>query len=242
MRIAVLALVVACVAGCPPKTGARAQVVVSIFPLYDLTRRVAGPDADVALLVPVGRSERAFEPSSHEVEEAAAARLGVMVGLGFDTWMEKLMTGPKARLLKVGDRVPTLPARDGAGMDPHVWLDPQRAIVIAKAIGEELVRVDGSHAAGYRKRADDLGDALDALDKEVVAKVAGWKTHGFVSLDAGAAYLADRYGLQIRLLAADAGAGPAGAARLDVLGGGPETDTYEKLIRFNVDALERAFR
>ena len=37
---------------------------------------------------------------------AAKAKVGVMVGLGLDPWMEKLMkdAAPKARLVKVGNR------------------------------------------------------------------------------------------------------------------------------------------
>ena len=39
-------------AGCRPKTHERAKVAVSIFPVYDLVRRIAGPDADVTLVLP----------------------------------------------------------------------------------------------------------------------------------------------------------------------------------------------
>ncbi|MDB4941784.1 MAG: Zinc transporter, periplasmic-binding protein ZnuA, partial [Labilithrix sp.] len=88
----------------------RLGVSVSIFPIYDLVRRVAGPDADVGLLLPAGRNEHSFDPTPKDIETASRARVGVMVGLGLDPWMEKLMkdASPKARILKVGDRVPTL--------------------------------------------------------------------------------------------------------------------------------------
>src|SRR5579864_6075766 len=110
--VAFVALVVAGVAapGCHPKGSGRPKVVVSIFPIYDLTRRVAGPDADVTLLLPPGRNEHVFDPSPNDVATVARCRLGVMVGLGLDPWMEKLVkdAAPSARLLKAGDRVPTL--------------------------------------------------------------------------------------------------------------------------------------
>jgi zinc transport system substrate-binding protein len=100
--------------GCKGKTSDRTKVAVSIFPLYDLVRRVAGPDADVSLVLPPGHSEHTFDPTPKEVEEVAQVKLGVGVGLGMDTWMDKLMkdAAPAAKYLKVGDRVHTLVIKD----------------------------------------------------------------------------------------------------------------------------------
>jgi ABC-type Zn uptake system ZnuABC Zn-binding protein ZnuA len=105
----VIVLGVAACSSCKPKTESRPKVAVSIFPVYDLVRRIAGPDADVVLLLPPGKSEHTFDPTPREVEAAALSKLGVMVGLGLDPWMEKLMTSaaPSASMLKVGERVPT---------------------------------------------------------------------------------------------------------------------------------------
>ena len=38
-------------------------VAVSIFPIYDLARQVAGDRLDVVLVLPPGRSEHGFEPT-----------------------------------------------------------------------------------------------------------------------------------------------------------------------------------
>ncbi len=197
------------------------KVVVSIFPLYDLTRRVAGPDADVTLLLPPGKNEHTFDPTPKDVATVAQAKVAVMVGLGLDTWMEKLVkeAAPQARVLKAGDRVPTITikadvlgdeeadaARDGGeedhdhekgATDPHVWLDPQRARLIVKQIAEELSRADGPHGAGYRERADALDAELDKLDKDLETRTAALKTKGFITFHGSFGYFADRYKLQI---------------------------------------------
>jgi zinc transport system substrate-binding protein len=294
----------ASVPGCTPKSNARTKVAVSIFPIYDLARRVAGPDADVSLLLPPGRDEHHFDPTPKEVEEVAASRLGVMVGLGLDPWMEKLMkdAAPKARILKVGDRVPTLQVKDEpigdeaahavipeddhdhekGATDPHVWLDPARARIIAKVIGDELARADSAHATAYRQRASELDTTLEALDKETEATTKAWKTRGFITFHGSFGYFADRYHLQVvavvepspgsaptgqyveqllkvvstkkvpavfsepqldpRLAKTIADAAHVSLGVLDPVGGGPETDSYEKMIRFNVAALDRALK
>jgi zinc transport system substrate-binding protein len=285
------------VGGCRPKSTERARVAVSIFPVYDLVRRVAGPDADVVLVLPPGKSPHAFEPGAAESEAASRVKLGVMVGLGLDPWMEKLVgtASPKARLLKVGDRVPTLtvaapPAGDGearararegddAPIDPHVWLDPQRARLIVKAVAEELSRVDARHAGAYRQRTSEVDASLGALDRELEAATAPWKERGVVTFHASFGYLAERYRLGVAgVVEADPGTPPspkvtveltalvaakkaaifrepqldgapaeaiargAGAAVgvLDPLGGTAETDSYEKLLRFDTASLARA--
>jgi zinc transport system substrate-binding protein len=289
--------------GCKGRPVVRPKVAVTIFPVYDLVRRVAGPDADVLLLLPPGRPEHHFDPTPHEIEEVAGAKLGVMVGLGLDPWMEALLhdAAPLARLLKVGDRVPTIPIKANhvgdkeahANMpddhdeaigspDPHVWMDPQRAILMTKVIGEELARLDSSHATAYRTRATEVAQSLDALDREVEGRVISWKTKTFVTFHGSFAYFADRYHLQVAAviepypgdaptlkyvqavlkvvfeskvpaifsepqldpkparLIGEAAHIPLGI--LDPVGGGPDTDTYEKLIRFDVDALEKALK
>ncbi len=220
---ALLALALVVLPGCRRQSGSdRTKVVVSIFPVYDLARRVAGPDADVTLLLQPGKNEHTFDPTPRDIEEVAKAKLGVMVGLGLDPWMEKLMkdAAPKARVLKVGDRVPTIPIKDEAigeeeahaaaggkddddhdhekgAPDPHVWLDPQRARLIVKQLAEELSRVDAAHAGGYRQRAAEIEDSLEKLDKEIEDKTKAWKLKSFVTFHGSFGYFADRYKLKI---------------------------------------------
>lgn len=304
LLFALLAVLPGCSKGCGKGGGSeRTSVAVSIFPIYDLTRRVAGPDADVTLLLPPGRNEHSFDPSPKDIETASKAKLGVMVGLGLDPWMEKLLkdAAPNARVLKVGDRVPTLTIKEdpigadehehdgehedkdddhehGKGaQDPHVWLDPQRAQLIVRAIAEELGRVDAAHAVAYRERATELDKMLSALDQETEAKTKAFKHRGFVTFHGSFSYFAERYKLNIlaviepfpgsqptseyvqKVLAvvrekkvpvlfsepqldprpakiiADEAKIPLGV--LDPVGGGPETDSYEKMIRFDVAQL-----
>jgi ABC-type Zn uptake system ZnuABC Zn-binding protein ZnuA len=287
LLLALLALLPGCGAGCGKgsRGSDRLAVSVSIFPIYDLARRVAGPDADVALVLPPERNEHAYAPTPKDAENAARARVGVMVGLGLDPWMETLMAdaAPKARLIKVGDRVPTLTEKDDAlATDPHVWLDPERARLVVRAIAEELGKADSAHAIAYRKRATELDASLAALDKEVEARTKALTTRGLVTFHGGFQYFAERYKLEIlgvlepvpgtppseaalgkarELLAAkkvpalfrepQLDAAPARALAeqakvplgvLDPLGGGSETDSYEKLIRYDVAQLEKHLR
>lgn len=257
---------------------------MSIFPIFDLVRRVAGPDADVTLLLPAGRSPVGVEPSPAMAASAKDARLAVMVGLGLDPWAEVVLqdAAPKARLLKVGDRVPTLTVKGQEDKtDPFAWLDPQRARLMVKAIGEDLARVDASHANAYRQRANALDAQLEALDKEIEQASLAWKNRQIVTEEATMGYFAERYKLTVvavidpapseatsaeqidraaKVIASESAKQPPAVLRdaqrapgpthllatrthaplgvIDAIGGGgPETDSYEKLLRFDVAEL-----
>jgi zinc transport system substrate-binding protein len=244
--LVVLGLVLGLSSGaCTRKAGPRLKVAVTIFPIYDLARTVAGPDADVVLLVPPGLSVQDASAVPRGADAVSGVGLGIMVGLGLDEWMKTLLEqgAPSAHRLIVGDRVPTIPSRQSPGdgpppPDPHVWLDPERAMLISKAIAEEMARVDPAHAAAYRRRSFALQQDLDALDREVEARIGTWASRSLTFYDPAFSYYADRYHLEIHA------APPREAAPvvLDPIGGQAETDTYDKLIRFDTNALERLMK
>lgn len=316
MRLLVLPVLFGVLPGCAKgcgRSGAereRMTVSVSVFPIYDLVRRVAGSDADVTLLLPPGQNEHSFAPTPTDIAGASKARVGIMVGLGLDTWMERLMkdAAPKARLIKVGDRVPTLSAKDDlladeeaekarasatvgkseydeqeqGAPDPHVWLDPERARLIVRAVAEELGKADSVHALDYRKRATAVDASLAALDNEAETRTKELATRGLVTFHGAFQYFAERYKLDVlAVIEPFPGSQPSAAHAkhvlevvkakkvpalfrepqldprpaktlaedaklpldvLDPVGGGTETDTYEKLIRFDVAQLEKHFR
>ncbi len=206
--------------------------MTTVFPVYDLVRRIAGPDADVLLALPNGPADG-----------AANANLVVEVGLGFDAWVDAVAPA-KVRVLRVGDRVPTLTTTSGA-IDPHVWMDPQRARLIVTAIAEEMARVDASHASAFRERAAAVDASLDALDRELDARASAWNTRAVASGDApGMRYFGERY--HVDVVGLDAAKPGEPRVTLD-FGAGASSDggapaSYESLLRDDTAALDKALR
>ena len=87
----------------------RPRVAVSIFPLYDLARRVAGDRLEVVCVLPPGRSEHGFDPSPREVAAVQGARAAIVVGLEMDEWAERIVngaaTGTPPEMLRLGPAV-----------------------------------------------------------------------------------------------------------------------------------------
>lgn len=110
-------------------SGDKPRVAVSIFPLWDIVRRVAGDRLEVILVLPPGRSEHSYDPTPKEMAQVAKAKLGLSVGLGMDGWLEKIVRG-------------------AAGADvPIVQLGPKAnpRKMTAEEVGEEAVEEAADH-------------------------------------------------------------------------------------------------
>ncbi len=79
------------------------RVVATFSILADLTRQVGGPDVDVVTLVGPDDDAHIFQPTPRDA--VARARLVVMNGLGFEGWMQRLITASEtqARIVTVTD-------------------------------------------------------------------------------------------------------------------------------------------
>ena len=110
----VLAVLIACVSiGCGKKDGGasgKPKVAVSIFPLYDLTKRIAGDRLDVMLVLPPGKSEHGYDPTPQEIARLDGAKLSIAVGLDMDGWLESIMKSANiASVYRIGEKLPTMP-------------------------------------------------------------------------------------------------------------------------------------
>jgi zinc transport system substrate-binding protein len=223
--------------GCRGAKHERVSVAVSMFPLSDLVQRIAGPDADVTVVLPSGTALEGWSPPTEVRAQVRNATLLVAVGLGIDPWMDGLLSAaaPKARILRLGDRVPTIVSEDRP-INGYVWMDPQRARLMATAIGEDLARADPSHAGAFRDRASVLDASLAALDKEIEARTSALSGRE-IPLPEAMAYYAERYGLS-----AVHPSTAVGKSVFDSLGSAGNNRSYEDLIRSATAAVEGSLR
>jgi len=225
MALVAAATALAALPACKQKESAKPRVAVSIFPLYDISRRIAGDALDVVLILPPGRSEHGYEPTPKEMAKVADAKLAVLVGLGMDEWAKKIVRGAASgtppKELELGPLVDprTMSAAhvgeeeaEAAGgkhdddedehkpgaKDPHFWLDPVRMQKAAAAITDAFAQLAPAAAqAGVRARGDDVKQKLAALHAELDGKQKTWTKRGIVTFHGSMGYFADRYGLTI---------------------------------------------
>ena len=163
------------------------RVMTSFSVLQDITQQIAGERAVVETLVGPDADAHAFEPAPRHARALARADLVVINGLGFEGWMERLVSasGFSGPLIRASDGIQPLETgdvetheadhHDGA-VDPHVWHDVSLVRQYVRNISRALSDADPASAEYYAERAAvldaDLG-SLDAWIQEKMAMVAG---------------------------------------------------------------------
>jgi zinc transport system substrate-binding protein len=219
--LSVLALTPSCNSCRGGAGGAKPRVAVSIFPLYDLARRLGGDKLDVVLVLPAGRTEHSYDPTPKEMQKLAGSKLAVAVGLDLDTWLEKIVQGAAGEnitILQVGPSVQPLPMghehvgeEEAAeslppgeedddhhgGMDPHFWLDPVRMAMIVDPIVDAFAKVAPNDAAYFKEQGTQAKKSLGELHDRVLARSKTWTRKSIVTFHGSFGYFAARYGLTI---------------------------------------------
>jgi zinc transport system substrate-binding protein len=174
-------------AACGKKSGGgsgKPRVAVSIFPLYDVTRRIAGDRFDVILVLPPGKSEHGYDPTPKEIARLEGAKLGIAVGLDMDTWVENIMknAGGVPKMLRVGEKVKTIPIDVEPieeGEEHHEGETPEEHAKHAEEDHEETEdHADHEHAVGapdphvwmdpqrMATIVDEIANELGSIDAE----------------------------------------------------------------------------
>lgn len=198
------------------------RVVATFSVIEDFVENVAGDDVEVTTLVGPAEDTHTFEASPADSRALAEADLVFENGLEFESWMDDLYasSGSDARRVTVTRDVSPLEAgeshdehgeehaaeesgEEGAHehgeLDPHVWLDPNNAVLMVEAIRDALVEADPENAETYERNVGDYAASLEELDAAIVEQT-GTIPEGNRKLVTGHqvfAYFAERYGFEV---------------------------------------------
>ncbi|NEQ97268.1 MAG: zinc ABC transporter solute-binding protein [Cyanothece sp. SIO2G6] len=84
--------------------------------------------------------------------------------------------------------------------DPHVWLDPKRAVEQVENIRDGLIAADPGGEAEYTANAEAFIAELETLDSDISEQLAPFEGQTFVVFHDFASYFAESYGLQSETL------------------------------------------
>ncbi|MEO2212013.1 zinc ABC transporter substrate-binding protein [Paenibacillus amylolyticus] len=80
-------------------------------------------------------------------------------------------------------------------IDPHTWVSPKSAMIMAENIKNSLVEADPDHKAGYEQRYEELRTKLETLDQRFTDELATVPNNEIVVSHQAFGYLARDYGL-----------------------------------------------
>ncbi len=214
----IVAMIAAVVAGPPAHAssseGERIEAFVSILPQAYLVQRVGGDHVEVRVLVDEGQEPHTFEPTPAQMAALARSDVYFTVGVPFETALL-----PRIRSLfpdlKITDTIKGVRLRyfedehethahhlsdthahNGKTPDPHTWLDPGRAKIIAENIALCLKTLDPGHSGEFERNLEQLRQDLDRAHAQISRILEPLKGRRIYVLHPAFGYFCEAYGLE----------------------------------------------
>ncbi len=201
LRHALIALAVLTVGGCgptasPSSSGAPIAVLGAENFYADLLTQIGGTRVTASSIL----SDPSADPHEYEASPAAAklvadSKLVIVNGIGYDDFMEKLLsasTKPDRIVINAQD---ILGVKDDVNV--HVWYDPGAMAKVAEAATAALMKLDPDNAAYFSEQKAKYLAALKPLNDKIAALKAKYAGAPIAFTENVAGYLTGAIGLKI---------------------------------------------
>lgn len=157
-------------------TNSSAITIVAAENFYgDIAKQIGGNHVSVtSILSDPNVDPHQYESSVHDSLLVGTASIVIENGVGYDSWMDKLLAAsPNSnRVVLVGSTIAGTRLPD----NPHVWYDVHNVIMIAQAIDTTLKKKDAADAASFDQNLQTfIKSATQIIQKmdEIKGKFAG---------------------------------------------------------------------
>lgn len=208
MKKKIIFLVFAALLSCntSPREGRERIITVSIAPFRYFVEEIAGDDFIVNVMVPAGSNPHIYEPVPDQINKLRLSEAYISNGsLGFElTWLDRFYEINRDMVkLSVGDKIDLIAdehdhhghGKHFDGADPHFWLSPRCAKVMASSVYELLCSLNPSAKERYEAGYNSLLEKIVKTDMKADSLLSGFRGRAFMIYHPNLAYLARDYGL-----------------------------------------------
>lgn len=192
----------------------KAQIVTSIFPVYEIVREVAGDQADVHLMVGASEDAHHYEPSAKAIMRVNEADAFIYSSDEMEFWVSDMLAvveNEGLHTIELSENIDLEIAseeklddheeeeshegHDHGNIDPHIWLNPMAMAEQIPMLTDLLSEIDPAGATAYQENGQRLTKDLEDLDISFQESFAGAKNRAFVVQHKAFGHLAERYNL-----------------------------------------------
>lgn len=206
----------------PTASTQKLVVVTTFIPMTDFTKAVAGDRAEVTQLLPTNVGPHDYQAKPDDAQKLAKANVLVKNGLGMEEFLEDLVKNagnPNLKLIDSSKGIQTISneaieghdreqvkgekaeaGHDHGEFNPHVYLDPKRAVQQVENIRDGLIAADPAGKETYTANAAAYIEKLKQLDAEFTQKLNPFVGKTFVTYHDFAPYFAQSYNLKADFL------------------------------------------
>ncbi len=198
------------------------KVVTTFLPMTQFTKAVAGDRAEVTQLLPTNVGPHDYQAKPEDAQKLAQADLLVQNGLELEEFLADLVknaSSPNLKVIDSSEGIATITTEEIEGHDhdhaegekaeaghdhgefnPHIWLDPKRAVQQVENIRDGLIAADPPGEAVYTANAAAYIEELRSLDSEISTALQPYAGKTFVAFHDFAPYFAQSYDLKAEFL------------------------------------------
>ena len=163
----------------------------------DLLHQIGGSDLKVySFISDPAADPHLYESNAGDARAVADSRLVIENGLGYDSFMDKLLRASPDPNRVVINVQRLIGAQDGANV--HVWYDPTVMPRVAQAVAAALVELDPAHAAAYTANFAAFLSSLKPLNDEVASLKLRYAGAPVAFTEPVFGYMADAIGLSVK--------------------------------------------
>ena len=174
MRSIFSVLVLACC--CLARANADVSVVTTVKPLQFIATAIVGERGQVQALIDSNDSAHHFSLTPADRLAINRADILLWIDPSFEIYLADLFASQAQRRSVITTATladMSLQHFAGGQLDPHLWLDPANALIIATALSQRLQQLDPAGAADYRQALTAFGQALAAEQTSIQQAFAG---------------------------------------------------------------------
>jgi ABC-type Zn uptake system ZnuABC Zn-binding protein ZnuA len=178
------------------------KVVATLPILKEFAEQVGREHVEVTSLITGFESEHSYSPKPSDLRAINEARLLLEIGLGLEVWVKGLVKNAGSRGLNVVTTSRGISIiRDAGDPDPHgnphIWLDPENAMIMTRHIAQALIEADPANAPGYRSNLDEYLKRLSETAQQLQGRVALLRDRRIIAYHPAWPYFARRFGFRI---------------------------------------------
>lgn len=198
-------------------------VYTSFYPIYNLTKQIAGDKMEVKSFTNLKAESHGWEPSAKDIAELSSSNLMFINGAGMEEWEDSVKDSTDVDIINTSENVDLIKAdldhaheedqedhdhsqeenhededdheHNHGEFDPHTWLSPKNGIIQAKAIAEKLSEVDPGNKDYYMANYQKIEDELNAIIDEYSKKFEESENKNFLVNHKAFSYIARDFNL-----------------------------------------------
>lgn len=188
---------------------ANIKVVASTTVIYDLVKEIGKEKVTVDFIARGDQDPHFVEVLPSYMLKLRNADIFFRIGMGLEMWSNQLIDGSRNNNLKVIDLATDIDKKEVPNYkpdasygdvhpfgNPHYWLDPENAKIMAKEIYETLASESHQDEAYFQKNLDEFNSRLDKKMQEWTNSMQKVKGKSLLFFHASWIYFTERFGIK----------------------------------------------